>query len=149
MSSFSVKEVSLFHSEGILAGKMKHDPLALVDEEIPIVVIATRDRMHGKMTSVIEQLRARGARLIVVCNEDDDGTTFNVCSKGGASGGVDTVNTHSSACTHVRVPQVVDALQTVVNVVPLQLLSYHLTALRGYDVDQQRNLAKSVTVTED
>ena len=147
MSSFSVKEVSLFHSEGILAVKMKHDPLALVDEEIPIVVIATRDRMHGKMTSVIEQLRARGARLIVVCNEDDDGTTFNVCSKGGASGGVDTVNTHSSTCTHVRVPQVVDALQTIVNVVPLQLLLYHLTALRGYDVDQQRNLAKSETVT--
>ena len=147
MSSFSVKEVSLLHSEGILAGKMKHGPFALVDEEIPIVVIATRDRMHGKMTSVIEQLRARGARLIVVYKED--GITFNVCSKGGASGGTATVNTHSSACTQVRVPQVVDALQTVVNIVPLQLLSYHLTALRGYDVDQQRNLEKSVTVTED
>lgn len=74
-----VKEVALMHSEGILAGEMKHGPLALVDENMPIIVIATRDRMHAKMQSVIQQLRARNARLIVLCNEGDD-SIANLCS---------------------------------------------------------------------
>lgn len=60
------------HSEGILAGEMKHGPLALVDDSMPILVIATHDRMHSKMHSIIQQLRARGARLIILCNEGDD-----------------------------------------------------------------------------
>lgn len=68
-----VKEVALMHSEGILAGEMKHGPLALVDASMPIIVLATRDRMHSKMQSVIQQLRAREARLIIVCNEGDQG----------------------------------------------------------------------------
>ncbi len=67
------------HSEGILAGEMKHGPLALVDENMPIIVIATRDRMHAKMQSVIQQLRARSARLIVLCNEGDDAIA-DLCS---------------------------------------------------------------------
>lgn len=67
------------HSEGILAGEMKHGPLALVDENMPIIVIATRDRMHAKMQSVIQQLRARNARLIVLCNEGDDAIA-DLCS---------------------------------------------------------------------
>jgi glutamine---fructose-6-phosphate transaminase (isomerizing) len=143
-AALKVKEVSLMHSEGILAGEMKHGPLALVDEEMPIVVVATRDRMHGKMMSVIEQLRARGARLIVVCNEDDEAVSksFSGSSLGTSLSGRDAV-------TLVRVPHIKDALQPVVNIVPLQLLSYHLTVLRGHNVDQPRNLAKSVTVTED
>ena len=66
-----VKEVALMHSEGILAGEMKHGPLALVDEKLPIIVVATRDRMRGKMVSVLQQLLARGAQLIVLCNEGD------------------------------------------------------------------------------
>ena len=66
-----VKEVSVMHSEGILAGEIKHGPLALVDENMPILVIATKDRMYSKMHSVIQQLRARNARLIVVCNQGD------------------------------------------------------------------------------
>lgn len=143
-AALKVKEVSLMHSEGILAGEMKHGPLALVDGEMPIVVIATRDRMHSKMMSVIEQLRARGARLIVVCNEDDEEVS-KYCSgskRSSALGGRDTL-------TLVRIPHITDALQTIVNIVPLQLLSYHLTVLRGHNVDQPRNLAKSVTVTED
>lgn len=74
-----VKEVALMHSEGILAGEMKHGPLALVDENMPIIVIATQDRMHAKMQSVIQQLRARNARLIVLCNEGDD-SIANLCS---------------------------------------------------------------------
>ena len=121
------------HSEGILAGEMKHGPLALVDDALPIVVFATRDRMHGKMMSVIQQLRARGARLIVVCTAGDEDVRAIV----------------SPRCTLVEVPHVVEALQPVVNIIPLQLLSYHLTVLRGHNVDQPRNLAKSVTVTED
>ena len=66
-----MKEVALMHSEGLLAGEMKHGPLALVDEHLPIIVIATRDRMYAKMLSVVQQLLARGARLIIVCNAGD------------------------------------------------------------------------------
>ncbi|KVI00801.1 hypothetical protein Ccrd_020942 [Cynara cardunculus var. scolymus] len=125
--ALKVKEVALMHSEGILAGEMKHGPLALVDENLPIVVIATRDQSFSKQQSVIQQLKARKGRLIVMCTEGDAAA---VC---GGSGRV------------IEVPLVVDCLQPVVNIVPLQLLSYHLTVLRGYNVDQPRNLAKSVT----
>ena len=83
---------------------------------------------------MIQQLLARGARLIVVCNEGDE-EVAELCA--------------TERCTLIRVPHVADCLQPVVNIVPLQLLSYHLTVLRGHNVDQPRNLAKSVTVTED
>ena len=76
-----VKEVALMHSEGILAGEMKHGPLALVDERLPIIVVATRDRMRRKMLSVLQQLRARGAQLIVLCNEGDSDIQ-DLCGKG-------------------------------------------------------------------
>lgn len=125
-AALKVKEVALMHSEGILAGEMKHGPLALVDENLPIIVVATKDRMHGKMLSVIAQLRARSARLIVLCNEGDD-EIANACGE---------------AAKLILVPHVVDALQPVVNIVALQLISYHLTVLRGHDVDQPRHLAK-------
>lgn len=126
--ALKVKEVALMHSEGILAGEMKHGPLALVDENLPIVVIATRDACFSKQQSVIQQLHARKGRLIVMC------------SKGDAA----SVNVGGS-CRVIEVPQVEDCLQPVINVIPLQLLAYHLTVLRGYNVDQPRNLAKSVT----
>ncbi|XP_070043195.1 glutamine--fructose-6-phosphate aminotransferase [isomerizing] 1 isoform X2 [Nicotiana tomentosiformis] len=126
--ALKVKEVALMHSEGILAGEMKHGPLALVDENLPIVVIATRDACFSKQQSVIQQLHARKGRLIVMCTEGDAASV----SVGGS-------------CRVIEVPQVADCLQPVINVVPLQLLSYHLTVLRGYNVDQPRNLAKSVT----
>ncbi|KAF8015373.1 hypothetical protein BT93_H1010 [Corymbia citriodora subsp. variegata] len=126
--SLKVKEVALMHSEGILAGEMKHGPLALVDESLPIVVIATRDACFSKQQSVIQQLHARKGRLIVMCSSGD----ATAVSLGGA-------------CRVIEVPRVEDCLQPVVNIVPLQLLAYHLTVLRGYNVDQPRNLAKSVT----
>ncbi|GMI78866.1 L-glutamine D-fructose-6-phosphate amidotransferase [Hibiscus trionum] len=126
--ALKVKEVALMHSEGILAGEMKHGPLALVDENLPIVVIATRDACFSKQQSVIQQLRARKGRLIVMCSKGDAAA---VCPGGG--------------CRVIEVPQVEDCLQPVVNIVPFQLLAYHLTVLRGYNVDQPRNLAKSVT----
>ncbi|OIT26350.1 PREDICTED: glutamine--fructose-6-phosphate aminotransferase [isomerizing] 2-like [Nicotiana attenuata] len=126
--ALKVKEVALMHSEGILAGEMKHGPLALVDENLPIVVIATCDACFSKQQSVIQQLHARKGRLIVMCTKGDAASV----SVGGS-------------CRVIEVPQVEDCLQPVVNVVPLQLLAYHLTVLRGHNVDQPRNLAKSVT----
>ncbi|XP_059310548.1 glutamine--fructose-6-phosphate aminotransferase [isomerizing] 1 [Lycium ferocissimum] len=126
--ALKVKEVALMHSEGILAGEMKHGPLALVDENLPIVVIATRDSCFSKQQSVIQQLHARKGRLIVMCTEGDAASV----SVGGSS-------------RVIEVPHVADCLQPVINIVPLQLLAYHLTVLRGYNVDQPRNLAKSVT----
>ncbi|KAJ6831655.1 glutamine--fructose-6-phosphate aminotransferase [isomerizing] 2 [Iris pallida] len=126
--ALKVKEVALMHSEGMLAGEMKHGPLALVDEILPIIVIATRDACFSKQQSVIQQLHARKGRLIVMCSEGD---ASSVCPSG--------------SCRAIEVPQSEDCLQPVLNIIPLQLLAYHLTVLRGYDVDQPRNLAKSVT----
>ncbi|XP_073270986.1 glutamine--fructose-6-phosphate aminotransferase [isomerizing] 1-like [Primulina huaijiensis] len=126
--ALKVKEVSLMHSEGMLAGEMKHGPLALVDETLPVVVIATHDTCFSKQQSVIQQLHARKGRLIVMCTKGD---AASVCVGG--------------SCRVIEVPQVEDCLQPVINIVPLQLLAYHLTVLRGYNVDQPRNLAKSVT----
>lgn len=125
--ALKVKEVALMHSEGMLAGEMKHGPLALVDENLPIIVIATRDSCFSKQQSVIQQLHARKGRLIVMCSEGD------------------LSSVSSGSCRTIEVPQVIDCLQPVINIIPLQLLAYHLTVLRGFDVDQPRNLAKSVT----
>lgn len=127
--ALKVKEVALMHSEGMLAGEMKHGPLALVDENLPIIVIATRDACFSKQQSVIQQLLSRRGRLIVMCSRGDASA---VCPSGGS-------------CRVIEVPQVADCLQPVINIIPLQLLAYHLTVLRGFDVDQPRNLAKSVT----
>ncbi|RDX69639.1 Glutamine--fructose-6-phosphate aminotransferase [isomerizing] 2, partial [Mucuna pruriens] len=126
--ALKVKEVALMHSEGILAGEMKHGPLALVDENLPIFVVATRDACFSKQQSVIQQLNARKGRLIVMCSKGD---ASSVCP--------------NEYCRVIEVPHVEDCLQPVINVVPLQLLAYHLTVLRGFNVDQPRNLAKSVT----
>jgi glucosamine--fructose-6-phosphate aminotransferase (isomerizing) len=109
---------------------MKHGPLALVDETMPLIVVATRDSSYRKQESVVQQLRARGGRLILIVSEDDD----------------EIAGVAGENATIVRVPVVEDCLQAVVNIVPLQLLSYHITVLRGHNVDQPRNLAKSVTV---
>mmetsp|Transcript_5978 Transcript_5978/g.15895 ORF Transcript_5978/g.15895 Transcript_5978/m.15895 type:complete len:698 (-) Transcript_5978:1845-3938(-) len=132
-AALKVKEVSLIHSEGILAGEMKHGVLALVDENLPIVVIATRDSMHAKMESVVQQLLARNATLYILCNEGDKAMQ-SYAARG---------------CQIIPVPETVEALQPVINIVPLQLLAYHLAILKGLDVDQPRNLAKSVTVSEE
>nr|XP_051194070.1 glutamine--fructose-6-phosphate aminotransferase [isomerizing] 1-like [Lolium perenne] len=126
--ALKVKEVALMHSEGMLAGEMKHGPLALVDENLPIIVIATRDACFRKQKSVIQQLLSRKGRLIVLCSTGDISAVVP-----------------SGSCRTIQVPEVADCLQPVINIIPLQLLAYHLTVLRGFDVDQPRNLAKSVT----
>lgn len=129
--ALKVKEVSLMHSEGILAGEMKHGPLALVDEHMPIVVIATPDSLYGKMISVIEQLRARGANLIVICSEDDE----------------EIARVSGPDAVLLPVPSVSEYVQPIVNIVPLQLLSYHLAVKRPHkvaDVDRPPNLVRAM-----
>jgi len=123
--ALKIKEISYMHSEGILAGELKHGPLALIDENMPVIIIMTRDSLYPKVQSAFAQITARKAQPIVVCNEDDEGIPKNVKT--------------------IRVPKTVDCLQGLLNVVPLQLLSYHLAVKNGFDVDFPRNLAKSVT----
>lgn len=125
--ALKLKEISYIHAEGYAAGEMKHGPIALIDQDMPVVALAPQDPWYEKMISQIEQARARGGRVYAVATEDDK-----------------------------RVEQLVDGvfwipavnwlLSPVVTVIPLQLLAYHIARLRGLDVDQPRNLAKSVTV---
>lgn len=123
--ALKIKEVSYMHSEGILAGELKHGPLALIDEHLPVIFIMTQDSLYPKVQSALAQVTARKGQPIIICNEEDNSV-------------VDGYKT-------IRVPRTVDCLQGLINVIPLQLLSYHLAILKGVDVDFPRNLAKSVT----
>ncbi|KAL5018920.1 hypothetical protein ScPMuIL_004642 [Solemya velum] len=125
--ALKIKELTYMHSEGIMAGELKHGPLALVDKAMPVLMIVTRDKVHGKCMNALQQVKARHGRPILICNHDD-------------------VETEKFAYKYVEVPHTVDCLQGVVSVIPMQLLSFHIAVLRGYDVDCPRNLAKSVTV---
>jgi glutamine---fructose-6-phosphate transaminase (isomerizing) len=125
--ALKLKEISYIHAEGYPAGEMKHGPIALIDEKMPVVVVAPRDRVYDKMISQIEQVKARGGIVIAVANEGDD----YIATK------ADQV---------LRIPQASELLTPVLAVIPLQLLAYAIAVRRGADVDQPRNLAKSVTV---
>lgn len=125
--ALKIKEISYMHSEGVLAGELKHGVLALVDGDLPIIALATRDSLFPKVMSALEQVTARSGRPIVICNEGDD-----------------LLKDKAYATLHV--PLTVDCLQGLLNVIPLQLMSYWLAVNRGIDVDFPRNLAKSVTV---
>lgn len=124
--ALKIKEISYMHSEGILAGELKHGPLALVDENMPVIIIMTQDSLYPKVQSAFAQITARKAQPIVMCNEGDEGIP--------------------AGAKTIRVPKTIDCLQGLLNIIPLQLLSYHLAVLNGCDVDFPRNLAKSVTV---
>jgi len=124
--ALKIKEISYMHSEGILAGELKHGPLALIDENMPVIFIMTRDSLYPKVQSALSQVTARKGQPVIICHDDDN-------------------NIPKDAKT-IRVPQTVDCLQGILNIIPLQLLSYHLAVMKGYDVDFPRNLAKSVTV---
>ncbi|KAI3406223.2 GFA1 [Candida oxycetoniae] len=126
--ALKIKEISYMHSEGVLAGELKHGVLALVDDQLPIIAFATRDSLFPKTMSAIEQVTARDGRPIVVCNEGD------------------AIVSNDKVHTTLEVPQTVDCLQGLLNVIPVQLISYWLAVNRGIDVDFPRNLAKSVTV---
>ncbi len=125
--ALKLKEISYIHAEGYPAGEMKHGPIALIDEAMPVVTIGVRDHVYEKMVSQIEQVKARGGIVIALATEGDE----SIAEK------ADYVLT---------VPPTPTLLSPVVNVIPLQLLAYHLAVRRGCDVDQPRNLAKSVTV---
>jgi glucosamine--fructose-6-phosphate aminotransferase (isomerizing) len=125
--ALKLKEISYIHAEAYAAGEMKHGPIALIDEDMPVVALVTKDPWYEKMVSQIEQAKARGAKVIAVATDGDKRV----------SGLCDDV---------IWVPEVPWLLSPVVNVIPLQLLAYHITTLKGLNVDQPRNLAKSVTV---
>jgi glutamine---fructose-6-phosphate transaminase (isomerizing) len=126
--ALKLKEISYIHAEGYPAGEMKHGPIALIDENMPVVCIAPQDPWHEKMISQIQQAKARGGTVIAVATEGDDLLV-------------------SEMADHVLwVPPAPWMLSPLVTVIPLQLLAYHIATIRGLDVDQPRNLAKSVTV---
>ncbi|MGA2490145.1 MAG: glutamine--fructose-6-phosphate transaminase (isomerizing) [Anaerolineales bacterium] len=125
--ALKLKEISYIHAEGYPAGEMKHGPIALIDKHMPVVCIAPKDPWHEKMISQIQQAKARGGTVIAVATDGDELV--------------------ASLADHVLwVPDCPWMLSPVVTIIPLQLLAYHIANLRGLDVDQPRNLAKSVTV---
>ncbi|HMT20837.1 MAG TPA: SIS domain-containing protein, partial [Promineifilum sp.] len=125
--ALKLKEISYIHAEGYPAGEMKHGPIALIDESMPVLAIVTRDTLYDKMISQIQQAKARGGVVIALATEGDEAI-------------------RAEADHVIYVPATTSLLAPVVNVIPLQLLSYHIAVRRGADVDQPRNLAKSVTV---
>jgi glucosamine--fructose-6-phosphate aminotransferase (isomerizing) len=125
--ALKLKEISYLHAEGMPAAEMKHGPIALITDGMPVVFVATRGLQYEKVISNIEEVRARGGRVIVVATEDDN-----------------KMKRYSDDI--IRVPHALDQLQPLLTVVPLQLLAYHAAVARGGNVDKPRNLAKSVTV---
>lgn len=125
--ALKLKEISYIHAEGYPAGEMKHGPIALIDREMPVIVIAPDDPWYEKMVSQIEQVKARGGQVVAVATDGDE-------------------KIKALADIVLWIPKVPWMLSPVVTVIPLQLLAYHIATLRGLDVDQPRNLAKSVTV---
>ncbi|HQW22250.1 MAG TPA: glutamine--fructose-6-phosphate transaminase (isomerizing) [Bacteroidia bacterium] len=125
--ALKLKEISYIHAEGYPAAEMKHGPIALIDENMPVVVIATKNETYEKVVSNIQEVKARKGIVIAIITEGDE-----------------TVKGMADYC--IEVPETDDILVPLISVIPLQLLSYHIAVMRGCNVDQPRNLAKSVTV---
>ncbi|MEX2089206.1 MAG: glutamine--fructose-6-phosphate transaminase (isomerizing) [Bacteroidota bacterium] len=125
--ALKLKEISYIHAEGYPAAEMKHGPIALIDEKMPVVCIVPKDAIYDKVISNVQEVKARRGRIIAVANEDDD-------------------DIGDLAEFVIRVPRTFGFFGPILNVVPLQLLSYYMAVARGTNVDQPRNLAKSVTV---
>ncbi|MSR21012.1 MAG: glutamine--fructose-6-phosphate transaminase (isomerizing) [Gemmatimonadetes bacterium] len=125
--ALKLKEVSYIHAEGYPAAEMKHGPIALIDDDMPVVVLAPRDPVYKKVVSNIEEVKARHGRIIAIVSDD-------------------APEIQDKVDYMIKVPQTIPCLLPVLTTVPLQLLAYHMAVLRGADVDQPRNLAKSVTV---
>ena len=125
--ALKLKEISYIHAEGYPAAEMKHGPIALIDENMPVVVIAPKDALFDKIISNVREIKARGGRVIAITTED--------CHP------LDEIADHI-----IKVPKTIPMLMPILTCIPLQLLAYHIAVLRGNDVDQPRNLAKSVTV---
>ena len=125
--ALKLKEISYIHAEGYPAAEMKHGPIALIDAEMPVVFIATKDSSYDKVVSNIQEVKARKGQVIAIVTEGDK-----------------LIPTMADYV--VEIPAMHEALIPLVSVIPLQLLSYHIAVMRGCNVDQPRNLAKSVTV---
>lgn len=125
--ALKLKEISYIHAEGYPAGEMKHGPIALIDEQLPVVVLVPRNATYDKVVSNMEEVKARGGKVIAIVSGDDSEL-------------VDKVD------ALIRIPDIGDDLMPVLTSVPMQLLAYHVAVFKGTDVDQPRNLAKSVTV---
>ncbi len=125
--ALKLKEISYIHAEGYPAAEMKHGPIALIDSEMPVVFLAPRDKTYTKVLSNMEEVKARGGRVIAVVDNPDQRLS-------------------QMAEYTIRIPMASEVLSPVLSVIPLQLLAYHIALLRGCDVDKPRNLAKSVTV---
>jgi glucosamine--fructose-6-phosphate aminotransferase (isomerizing) len=125
--ALKLKEISYIHAEGYPAAEMKHGPIALVDESLPVVFVATKDAHHHKVVSNMQEIKARKGKLLAVVTEGDE-TTIDLC---------DDV---------FVVPEADEIVAPMLNVIPLQLLAYYIGISKNYDVDKPRNLAKSVTV---
>jgi len=125
--ALKLKEISYIHAEGYPAGEMKHGPIALIDESLPVVGVATRTPTYEKVVSNLQEVKARDGKLIVICDEGDE-------------------ELRGIADDVIEIPSAPETLQPILAVVPMQLLAYHIALRLGCDVDQPRNLAKSVTV---
>jgi len=125
--ALKLKEISYIHAEGYPAAEMKHGPIALIDEKMPVVVVALKDQVYDKVISNIQEIKARNGQVIAIASEGDED--------------IDRLADHV-----IRIPNVMYHLTPLLSIVPLQLLAYHIAVMRGCDVDQPRNLAKSVTV---
>jgi glucosamine--fructose-6-phosphate aminotransferase (isomerizing) len=126
--ALKLKEISYIHAEGYAAGEMKHGPIALIDEAMPVVVVCPKDTHYEKTLSNMQEVKAREGRLIAVCTEGDLDVSKD-----------DEVHV-------VRVPVAEPEILPILTVIPLQLLAYFIADLKGTDIDQPRNLAKTVTV---
>jgi len=125
--ALKLKEISYIHAEGYPAAEMKHGPIALIDENMPVFVLATKDKSYEKIVSNIQEVKARNGNVIAIVTEGDE--------------------TIQKMADHViEVPDCHEAIAPLLTVVPLQIISYHIAVMRGCNVDQPRNLAKSVTV---
>jgi glucosamine--fructose-6-phosphate aminotransferase (isomerizing) len=125
--ALKLKEISYVHAEGYPAAEMKHGPIALIDENMPVVVVAPRDAVYGKIVSNVQEVRARGGKVIAIVNPGEEEIT-------------------ALAEAVFEVPETLDLLSPILTIIPLQLFSYYVALRRGCNVDQPRNLAKSVTV---
>ena len=125
--ALKLKEISYIHAEGYPAAEMKHGPIALIDEQMPVIVIATNSGHYEKVVSNIQEIKSRNGRIIAVVTEGDK-------------------QVRELADHVVEIPDSLQSLSPLLTTIPLQLLSYHIAVMRGCNVDQPRNLAKSVTV---
>jgi len=125
--ALKLKEISYIHAEGYPAAEMKHGPIALVDETLPVVFVATRDSYHAKIVSNIQEVKARKGKVIAVITQGDD-----------------VIGKMADDC--IVIPEADELLAPMLNAIPMQLLAYYIGVAKGYDVDKPRNLAKSVTV---